>query len=101
MRSLATWFGLGWLLIGTPVFADGLFFRPNFSYSGPVSVGQIGADRRLAPARALLVCMDRQVQVTLRTYFRAGPRELAWVIPVPHCADKGRKGRRRRFSRSR
>ena len=91
MRSLAAWFGLGWLLIGSPVFADGLFFRPNFSYSGPVSVGQ--SEQIVASPRqeALLVRTDGQVQVTLRTYFRAGPRELAWVIPVPHAPTKVEK----------
>jgi hypothetical protein len=33
---------------------------------------------------ALLVREGDKVQVTLRTSFRAGPQELAWVVPVPH-----------------
>jgi hypothetical protein len=32
---------------------------------------------------ALLVDLGETVQVTLRTHFRAGPEELAWVVPVP------------------
>jgi hypothetical protein len=89
MRLLATWFGLGWLLICSPVFADGLFFRPNFPLNVPVGQSeQIVASPR---QEALLVRTDGQVQVTLRTYFRAGPRDLAWVIPVPHAPTKVEK----------
>ena len=89
MRLLATWFGLGWLLICSPVFADGLFFRPNFPLNVPVGQSeQIVASPR---QEALLVRTDGQVQVTLRTCFRAGPRDLAWVIPVPHAPTKVEK----------
>jgi hypothetical protein len=37
---------------------------------------------------ALITCADGVVQVTLRTSFRAGPTDLAWVVPVPHVPDR-------------
>jgi hypothetical protein len=40
---------------------------------------------------ALLIRDGDEIQVTLRTSFRAGPKELAWVVPVPHKPDSVQK----------
>ncbi len=47
------------------------------------------ATNLVASARqeALLATDGRRVQVVLRTHFRRGPRELAWVVPVPARPD--------------
>ncbi len=63
------------LLLGSSVFADGGFFTKY--------VGR--ADNRASSQKqeAFIVRDGEKIQVTLRTHFRAGPPELAWVIPVP------------------
>lgn len=38
----------------------------------------------LSPRQEALLRFDgEQVEVTLRTHFRAGPKEVAWIVPVP------------------
>jgi len=41
---------------------------------------------------AVLATDGKTVQVVLRTHFRAGPRELAWVVPVPAKPSRVEKG---------
>ena len=36
---------------------------------------------------AILVTDGKKVQVVLRTHFRAGPKELAWIVPIPDKPD--------------
>src|ERR1035437_5460719 len=37
---------------------------------------------------ALMATDGANVQVILRTHFRSGPKELAWIVPVPAKPDK-------------
>ena len=48
------------------------------------SSGSIVASPR---QEAVLVTDGKKVQVVLRTHFRAGPKELAWIVPVPGKPD--------------
>jgi len=57
--------------------ADG-FFAPRREYLGR-SAAMVASPRQ----EALLVFDGSTVTVTLRTHFRAGPDELAWLVPVP------------------
>ena len=46
----------------------------------------VGASTKMVASprqEALLATDGETVQVILRTHFRAGPKELAWVVPVP------------------
>ena len=51
-----------------------------------ISMQEVGQSKPIVASprqEALMVFDGAQVQVILRTYFRAGPKELAWIIPVP------------------
>ena len=61
--------------------ADG-FFAPRYIPS--TSSASIVASPR---QEAVLVTDGKRVQVVLRTHFRAGPKELAWIVPVPGKPD--------------
>ena len=57
--------------------ADGCFMVSTSS-------GSIVASPR---QEAVLITDGEKVQVVLRTHFRAGPKELAWIVPVPGKPD--------------
>ena len=48
-----------------------------------VKLGKASALVASPKQEVLLIKDGNTVQVTLRTHFRAGPEELAWIIPVP------------------
>jgi hypothetical protein len=62
--------------------ADGCFMRQI-----EVVEVQVSPDKAAAVTspkqEAILATEGRRVQVVLRTHFDQGPRELAWVVPVP------------------
>ena len=66
------------LLLAAPAvaFADG-FMSPKLSVTE--------SDRMVSSPRqeAVLITDGSFVQVVLRTYFRKGPEELAWLVPIP------------------
>jgi hypothetical protein len=66
---------LSWILAPPCVRADGMM--------APKRIGQSVNLVASPKQEALLVWDGDKVQVTLRTHFRRGPKELAWVIPVP------------------
>jgi hypothetical protein len=74
------------LLAGEQVWADGCFIS--------VKETVLGQSKSLvtSPKQEAILATDGQtVQVVLRTHFNAGPKELAWVIPVPEVPDDVRK----------
>jgi hypothetical protein len=85
------------LLFPAIAWADGFMTAKP---TGPVTV-QTQSKQMVASPRqeALLIFDGSTVRVVLRTYFRAGPKELAWIIPVPQAptevqaADKNVFGR--------
>ena len=51
-----------------------------------IAIQEVGRSAQMAASpkqEAVLVFDGSTVEVNLRTHFRAGPKELAWVIPVP------------------
>jgi len=66
-----------WVVCLAPAiaFADG-FMTPRL-------VGESGRMVKSPRQEAILVPQPRQATVLLRTHFQQGPRELAWVVPVP------------------
>jgi len=75
-------------LLAVPVLADG-FFAPSFS--------RLGQSTTLveSPKQEAIIVLDKRaktITVSLRTHFRAGPTDLAWVIPVPVKPDSIDKG---------
>ena len=56
--------------------ADGCFV-PRITSTSSTSI--VASPRQ----EAVLVTNGKRVQVVLRTHFRAGPKELAWIVPVP------------------
>lgn len=66
------------LALASTARPDGCMIRP---------VGQ--ADRIVASPKqeAVLATNGERVKVILRTHFRKGPEELAWVVPVPAKPD--------------
>lgn len=51
-----------------------------------IAIQEVGRSSQMAASpkqEAVLVFDGSTVEVSLRTHFRAGPKELAWVIPVP------------------
>jgi hypothetical protein len=73
--------GIGIVLVSAErAAADGCFFGPI------VQIEQVGQSTSLVASpkqEAILASDGKMVQVVLRTHFRAGPPELAWVVPVP------------------
>jgi hypothetical protein len=53
-------------------------FAPTIKYVG-TSHALVASPKQ----EVLLIREGNEVQVTLRTHFRAGPEELAWIVPVP------------------
>ncbi|MBS3734876.1 MAG: DUF2330 domain-containing protein [Phycisphaerae bacterium] len=64
---------------------DGAFFRPVGQAAE--LVGGAGDGVASPKQEALLATDGQEVTVVLRTYFRRGPDELAWVVPVPAKPD--------------
>ena len=71
------------LLFPAMAWADGFMTAKP---TGPVTV-QTQSKQMVASPRqeALLIFDGSTVRIVLRTYFRAGPKELAWIIPVPQA----------------
>jgi len=65
----------GVLLAASGAAADGVMI--------PVRVGEATNMAASGRQEAVLATDGRTVQVILRTYFRPGPTELAWIVPVP------------------
>jgi len=65
-------------LIAECALADGVMMPPR-----PVLLGEATKMVASPKQEALLISDGKTVEVTLRTHFRAGPSELAWVVPVP------------------
>lgn len=59
-----------------PAQGDGAFFPTR-------ELGQSGQVVASPKQEAILLFDGETVQVVLRTHFRAGPQELAWIVPVP------------------
>lgn len=73
MRNLLVVFGFG--LMGVAALGDGGMFVRDFGPTTPLVS---------SPAQeALLVRGEGEVTVVLRTHFAKGPKELAWLVPVP------------------
>jgi hypothetical protein len=67
------------LAICGPAAADGCFM-------GTRELVKVGESHSLVASpkqEAILATDGKIVQVVLRTHFRAGPEQLAWVVPVP------------------
>lgn len=78
-RALACILAAGWLLAPAAAWADG-FMSPRIVELGIGRSAKMVASPR---QEAVLATDGQSVQVILRTHFRAGPEELAWVVPVP------------------
>lgn len=63
------------------VYGDGAMFTIT-------PVGHSAAMVESPRQEALVVLTGGTVQVTLRTSFRTGPKDLAWIIPVPHPPER-------------
>lgn len=64
-----------------------------FTYS--IEMREVGYSRTLVTSpkqEAILATDGKAVQVVLRTHFRAGRKELAWVMPVPARPTNIKKG---------
>jgi len=73
----------GWRL---PAVAGVLFAASGAAGDGvmmPIRVGRATPMVASPRQEAVLATDGRTVQVILRTYFQKGPRELAWIVPVP------------------
>jgi len=59
----------------------------------PVTVEVGRSTKAVASPRqeAVLATDGRTVQVVLRTHFRSGPKELAWIVPVPARPERVEK----------
>jgi hypothetical protein len=77
-------------LLGSTVLADGGFFVKFVGEATDVAASM--------KQEAFIVRDGEEVQVTLRTHFRTGPPELAWVIPVPKKPDRVEKADDQLFS---
>lgn len=69
---------------------------------GGMFVREMGATTPLVstPAQeALLLPRGNRVTVVLRTHFNAGPRELAWLVPVPAVPESVREGKEEIFQK--
>jgi hypothetical protein len=101
MRSIQAWSLAAcavWFLSGPhPARGDGCgFWRiEEVGRSGPMEVGQSGPMAASPKQEAILIRDGSDVRVILRTHFRAGGKEMAWVLPVPSeptsveaCDDK-------------
>ena len=76
-RHTLIWLGVGVLFAAPAAWADG-FMAPKLR--------QLGASTKMvaSPRQEAVLATDGQtVQVILRVHFRAGPDELAWIVPVP------------------
>ena len=68
-----------WIVMA--VLAGGVSLaRADGCFMVSTSSGSIVASPR---QEAVLITDGKRVQVVLRTHFRAGPKELAWIVPVP------------------
>lgn len=84
-RSLGTF--LLTALIAVPcssACADGMMLRKRTERVAGQAETMVASPRQ----EALLICIDDTIQVTLRTSFRAGPTDVAWIIPVPNPPDR-------------
>ncbi len=54
-------------------------------------VGQASSVAASPKQEAVLIRDGNVIQVTLRTHYRSGPEELAWVVPVPAKPDSVEK----------
>ena len=69
---------------GVVAWADGMILRRERA----TEVGRAGVTVTSPRQEALLICTGDTIQVTLRTSFRAGRTDVAWIIPVPHPPDR-------------
>ena len=83
------------LALATVSLADGVMF----SRAVRVEVGQTGSLAKSPKQEAVLVFDGETVEVILRTHFRAGPKEVAWLVPVPAKPLRVAAGRERIFRR--
>ena len=67
--------------------ADGLF-APQASWVGTTRGNNVVSGRQ----QAVLVLDNDKVQVVLQTQFEPGPKELAWIIPVPSKPETVKEG---------
>ena len=67
--------------------ADGMF-APRVRYEQTTVGKAVASDRQ----EAILVLDGESVQVTLRTRFEAGTKELAWIVPVPSKPEFVKEG---------
>jgi hypothetical protein len=74
------------LSLCSSVKADG-FFAPRME-----EVGRSGQIVSSPKQEAILIWYGREAKVILRTHFRAGPEELAWVVPVPAMPENIKPG---------
>lgn len=86
MRTTLTAF-LALLLLPSLALGDGCMM--------PKLVAESQSQKMVASHRqeALLAVDGESITVTLRTHFRAGPKELAWIVPVPAKPDKVEQAR--------
>ena len=76
IRTGCCWAGLLGILLGAHIgLGDGVMM--------PKKIGRSTQMVASPKQEALLVTDGEMVKVILRTHFRAGPEELAWVVPVP------------------
>lgn len=63
-----------------------LFSATDASADGCMMPRKVGESTKMVASpkqEAMLATDGKTVQVVLRTHFRAGPEELAWIVPVP------------------
>lgn len=67
------------------------FWGPRSAVADGCMFSKVTAATQLVSSprqEALLMTDGRDVQVALRTHFRQGPKELAWIVPVPAKPEK-------------
>jgi hypothetical protein len=77
---------LRWSLACVIALAMSLMPRSGLCDGFMVARRELGRSSRAVASpkqEAILATDGRAVQVVLRTHFRRGPKELAWVVPVP------------------
>jgi hypothetical protein len=91
MRTLAT-FTILLAVVPAAALADG-WMAPRL-----VKTGEATEVVTSPKQEAVLIFDGRTVQVILRTHFRAGPKEVAWFVPVPEAPTDVTAGRDRIFT---
>ncbi len=80
---MARWIAVAALVMGieSVAWADGVMVAPP---SGPVVRGGRAGQMVSSPRQEALLAFDGEtVRIALRTHFRAGPKDVAWIVPVP------------------